>query len=212
MVAIYADNLARLRSDYFRVLRDVVPPCGQWYTIIMTPSVTFVIALATSKASGPSASSTSSRMVDSSASSVENTRTTHASSTNETVEMDEVPCGAHIMKQPLIATPTAVPGGANELTAALKLLPPGLRASRESAGPMIFGKKRASQNAPTSPSHRRRYTPRRQLQRSKATRRRPDPSAYCQHRALGHLRNAPSPPSLWGVRKIGLLHVWENGW
>ena len=106
MVAIYADNLARLRSDYFRVLRDVVPPCGQWYTIIMTPSVTFVIALATSKASGPSASSTSSRMVDSSASSVENTRTTHASSTNETVEMDEVPCGAHIMKQPLIHSDT----------------------------------------------------------------------------------------------------------
>ena len=115
------------------VLRDVVPPCTQWSAITMTSSVTFVIVSATSKVNAPSASSTSSRMMHSNRSiSVNNTRTTHADCTNETVKADEVPCGGNILKQPPTPTLTAVPGGANERTATLALLPPGLSSSRES--------------------------------------------------------------------------------
>ena len=80
-------------------------------------------------------------MMDSSRSSVKNTRTTHAESVNETREADEVSRGANVMKQPPLTTPTFARGGANELTATLMLPPPGLRASRKSAAPSF--KKRA---------------------------------------------------------------------
>ena len=140
-------------------------------------------------------------MMDNSHSRAKNARTSHADSTNETVEAGEVPCGAHTIKQPPVATPTASPGGVNGLTATLTLLRPDLRAYRESAAPTIFRKRTTSRNAPTSPSQRRRYIPRRQLLRSKATRRRPGHSVYCQHRVLGHLRNEPNPLSLLEVRK-----------
>ena len=190
MAAVYADNLSRSRSDLFRsnagrgaamqaMVRD------------HTSSVTFVVVSATSKASAPYGSGTSSRMMDSSRSSVKDTRTTHADSTKETVEADEVPCGAHVLKQPPIGTPTAAPRGADELTAMLTLLPPVLRASRKSVAPTIFRKRGTSRNAPTSPSQRRRHIPRRQLQRGKATRRRSGRSVHCQHPWLFEERTKP---------------------
>ena len=65
--------------------------------------------------------------MDSSRSSMKDNKITHADSTNETVEVGEVPRGAHTTKQPPIATPTAALGGANRLTAMLTLLQSGLR-------------------------------------------------------------------------------------
>ena len=62
-----------------------------------------------------------------------------------------------------IATPTASPGGLNELAATITLLPLGLRESRKSAAPTVLRKRKTSRNAPTSPSQRWRYIPRWQL-------------------------------------------------
>ena len=66
--------------------------------------------------------------MDNSRSRAKNARTSHADSTNETVEASEVPCGAHTIKQPTIATLTAAQGGANRLRATLTLRPLDLRA------------------------------------------------------------------------------------
>ena len=123
--------------------------------------------------------------MDSNRISVKDNKITPADSTNETVEAGKVPCGAHTTNQPPTATPTPAPGGANRLTAPPTLLQPGPRGQRESAALSIFQKRTISRNVPLSPSERRRYTPRRQLQRSKTTMRKRGHSAYCQHRVLG---------------------------
>lgn len=96
----------------------------------MTTSATVVVEPAASKSSAPYASSTSSRMTDSRYSRVENNRKIYADSTNEMVEAGEVPCVAHTIKQPPIASPTAALGCVNGLTATLTLLLPGVRVSR----------------------------------------------------------------------------------
>ena len=79
----------------------------------------------------------------------------------------------------------ATPGGSNELTTTLTLLPSGLRASRASADFTIFRKRRTSRNAHIS-SQPQWNIARRQLQWSKATRWRPDRSGLCQQHVLGH--------------------------
>ena len=61
----------------------------------MTSNTVCVVLSVTSKVSAPYASSNSSRMIDSSRTSVNNNRTTHSDNTNEMVEAGEVPCGAH---------------------------------------------------------------------------------------------------------------------
>lgn len=84
----------------------MVPPWRQCSAFAMASNITFVIVSAISKASTPSTSNTSSRKMDSSHSSVNNTSKTQEGSTNETMEADEVPCGAQIINQPPIAMPT----------------------------------------------------------------------------------------------------------
>ena len=64
--------------------------------------------------------------MNSSSNSVKDNKITHADSTNEIVEVGEIPCRAHTTQQPPIATPTAAPGGENRLTATLTLLQLGL--------------------------------------------------------------------------------------
>ena len=152
----------------------------------MTSSATFVVVSVTSKQSAPYATSSSKRMMDGSRSSEKDNKIAHANSTNEAVEAGQVPCGARTTNQPLMATLTAAPGGANRLTATLTLLKPGLRRFRESIAISIFRMRTISRDAPSSPSQQWRYILWRQLQRSKATIRKLGHSVHCQRRVLGH--------------------------
>ena len=90
------------------------------------------------------------RLIDSSRSSMDYNLTTHADSTNETVDADEVPYAAE--KHPPITTPTAAPGGANRLTATLALLQPGRGRYRYFAALTTFQNRATSRNTLTSPS------------------------------------------------------------
>ena len=128
MAINFADNLAHLRSDSFR------DAAGHGAAMQATTrdrngiKCYFCGHVGHFKIKCSLRSSTSSRgMMDSSRSSVTDNKTTHADSTNDTVEAGEVRCGAQTSKQPPIATPSAPTGGANRLTATLSLMQPGLR-------------------------------------------------------------------------------------
>ena len=91
----------------------------------MISSATFVVVSLHFKIKCPLRIKQQQGAMDSSRSSAKDNRTTHAGSTNDTVEAGEIPCGAQTAKKSPIVTPTAAPGGTNELTATLTLLQPG---------------------------------------------------------------------------------------